>query len=138
MKKAGLIIILALIFMLSISSSADSLKWPEVFEGDNEFTKMKTTAYCLHGVTATGGTTRPGIAACDPHIGEIAIIYTLDGEYLGSFEVTDTGGTDAIHKGYVIDVWFDTYEECKEWMIRTQGKCYCKFVKGKGRTKWKI
>lgn len=129
MRKVILIIGIILICMISISASADSLKWPEVFESDEvEFHKMHTTAYCLHGVTGSGGTTHPGIAACDPYLGQIAVIYTLEGEYLGMYEVTDTGGTDAIRAGHVIDVWFDDLEQCKEWMRTTKGKVMVYFV----------
>lgn len=94
--------------------------------------KMHTTAYCLHGVTANGGTTRPHIAACNPHLGDVAIIYSIDGEYLYTAEITDKGITDGLIAGNVIDVWFDTYEECEEWMRLTGGKCFVLWVDGKG------
>ena len=94
--------------------------------------KMYTTAYCLHGTTASGGTTRPHIAACNPHLGDVAIIYSVDGEYLYTAEITDKGITDGLIAGNVIDVWFDTYEECEEWMRTTGGKCFVLWVDGKG------
>lgn len=94
--------------------------------------KMYTTAYCLHGVTANGGTTRPHIAACNPHLGDVAIIYSIDGEYLYTAEITDKGTTNGLIAGTVIDVWFDTYEECEEWMRLTEGKCYVQWVHGEG------
>ena len=93
---------------------------------------MYTTAYNLHGITATGGTTRPHIAACNPHLGECAYIYTMDGEFLDLVEITDTGSTNGLSTGRVIDVWFDTYEECEEWMRTTEGRCYVLWVSGKG------
>lgn len=99
--------------------------------------KMYTTAYCLHGVTANGGTTRPHIAACNPHLGDVAIIYSVDGEYLYTAEITDKGITNGLIAGNVIDVWFDTYEEAEEWMQLTStdnGKSivYVLWVSGKG------
>ena len=93
---------------------------------------MYTTAYNLHGITANGGTTRPHIAACNTRLGQIAIIYSMDGEYLYTAEITDTGSTDGLIAGTVIDVWFDTYEEAVEWMAKTGGKCKVLFVKGQG------
>lgn len=93
---------------------------------------MYTTAYNLHGITATGGTTRPHIAACNTRLGQIAIIYSMDGEYLYTAEITDTGSTDGLIAGTVIDVWFDTYEECVDWMAKTEGRCKVLFVDGKG------
>lgn len=94
--------------------------------------KMHTTAYCLHGVTANGGTTRPHIAACNTRLGQVAIIYSIDGEYLYTAEITDKGITNGLIAGNVIDVWFDTYEECEEWMRTTGGRCYVLWVDGKG------
>ena len=98
----------------------------------SQMQKMYTTAYCLHGVTATGGTTRPGIAACNTHLGEIALLYTTSGEYLGMYEITDTGSTKGLQKGNVIDVWRSNYTQCQSWMSLTNGKVYVKWVKGVG------
>lgn len=132
MKKAVCLIGIIVIFVLSSSVSAESLKWSEVFDSEEvDFQTLHTTAYCLHGTTATGGTTHYGIAACDPHIGEIASVYTIDGEFLGYYEITDKGGTDAIREGKVIDVWFDSLDECSAWMKKTGGKVKVYFVKGR-------
>lgn len=98
----------------------------------SQMVTMHTTAYHLHGVTASGGTTRPHIAACNPRLGECAYIYTMDGEFLDLVEITDTGSTDGLNAGTVIDVWFDTYEECVEWMVKTEGRCKVLFVDGNG------
>lgn len=132
MKKVITILMLIVIMLLATSGArADGLKHTELFE-TGEFEEMLTTAYCLHGTTATGGTTRPGIAACNTHVGEIAVIYTMEGEYLGMFEITDTGGTDGLMAGTVIDVWFDTLEECEEWMRITQGRAMVRWIGGVG------
>lgn len=93
---------------------------------------MYTTAYCLHGVTASGGTTHPGIAACNTHLGEVALIYSTDGEYLGMYEITDTGSTDGLNAGTVIDVWRANYTQCQSWMKLTNGRVYVQWVKGVG------
>ena len=133
MRKVGLIGIAIVICLLSISAKADGLKWTEVFESEEvQFVKMHTTAYMVSGITATGTRTRPGICACNPRHGEIAVVYTLDGEYLGSFECVDSGDTDGLRAGRVIDVWFETYEECKAWMTKTQGKVMVQWVEGQG------
>jgi 3D (Asp-Asp-Asp) domain-containing protein len=65
-------------------------------------------------------------------VGDLALIYSTNGDFLGIYEVTDTGGTDGLKAGTVIDVWFDTYEECEEWMRLTEGKCYVQWVHGEG------
>lgn len=93
---------------------------------------MHTTAYCLHGTTATGGTIRRGIAACNTHVGDVAVIYSTDGKYLGTYEITDTGGTEGLHKGTVIDVWKCNYTQCQSWMKLTNGKVYVQWIEGNG------
>jgi 3D (Asp-Asp-Asp) domain-containing protein len=131
MRKVITILLLIVICLLSISASAEGLRYPEVFENsDIQWHKMATTAYMIHGTTATGGTTHPGIAAADPYLGMVAMIYSMDGEFLGMYEVTDTGGTEAIRQGKVIDVWFPDLEQCKEWMRKTEGKCMVYFIDG--------
>lgn len=129
MQRVKAIIVLLLIWILTIGA--------ERGENPNSvdlttMEKMHTTAYNLHGTTATGGTTRKGICACNTHVGDLALIYSTNGDFLGIYEVTDTGGTDGLKAGTVIDVWFDTYEECEEWMRLTEGKCYVQWVHGEG------
>lgn len=98
--------------------------------------RIKTTAYYLDGITASGQHVRPGICAgmdwmvdeADENGSWTAMIWTADGtEFLGYFELLDKGGTDAIKNGNVIDVWFPTYEECQEWMEITNGKCLVRY-----------
>lgn len=133
MRKVGLIALI-LIIILPASANANHLDHSEVFESDEiEFQQMHTTAYCLHGTTASGGTTRPGIAACNPHLGEMAVIYTLDGEYLTTVEITDCGGHERLQQGTSIDVWFDTLDKCQEWMTQTDnGEIMVQFIAGDG------
>lgn len=93
---------------------------------------MYTTAYCLHGITASGGTTRPGIAACNTHLGDVAMIYTTEGVFLGAYEITDTGATDGLTSGRVIDVWRANKTHAKGWMKLTDGRVYVQWIKGDG------
>lgn len=97
------------------------------------FEEIKVTAYCCGTHTATGVPVHYGIMATSKeHLGDVALLYTMDGEYIGLFECIDQGGTDAIRQGYVVDVYHPTYEECKEFMRLTEGKCYIKYISGKG------
>ena len=133
MRKFGCIGIAIIIFMLSTSARADGLKWSEVFENEEiEFETLHTTGYLINGITATGGTTRPGIGANNKHVGELAVVYTLEGEYLTTIEITDTGGSEGMKSGKVLDVWFPTKEEAKEWMRRTGGKIKVRWIQGEG------
>jgi 3D (Asp-Asp-Asp) domain-containing protein len=130
--KAKLIIIAILMCLVSCGATRGE---PVNSVDTSQMQKMYTTAYCLHGVTANGGTTRPHIAACNPHLGDVAIIYSVDGEYLYTAEITDKGTTNGLIAGSVIDVWFDTYEEAVAWMLKVAdsgGKCKVLFIKGQG------
>ena len=133
MRKRILTIVVILMIMLPTAVRANHLDHSEVFESEEiEFQQMHTTAYCLHGTTANGGKTRPGIAACNPHMGEIAVIYSLEGEYLTTVEITDCGGHERLQRGTSIDVWFDTLEECQDWMALTGGEIKVQFIAGDG------
>lgn len=134
MRRAIAVILLITIWSLSIGACRR-----EVPSEPNDMTVdtsgmelMYTTAYCLHGTTATGGTTRPGIAACNTHLGDIALIYTTDGVFLGAYEVTDTGATDGLKAGRVIDVWRANMSHAKGWMKLTDGRVYVQWIRGNG------
>ena len=82
--------------------------------------KMKATAYCLTGKTATGTYTKSGVCASKREwFGKRVAVYEADSEgnavsLIGYFSVEDTGGAP-IQKGHVIDIWLPTYEECKQF-----------------------
>ena len=133
MRKTCLILIVLIIFSLSISADADGLRWQEIFENDEvEFQTMLTTAYNLHGICANGTPTHAGVCACNPRLGDCAVLYTMDGQYIGIFEVCDKGTTNGLINGKVIDVWFDTMEECKAYMKLTGGKVRVQWISGDG------
>lgn len=85
-------------------------------------TPAKLTAYCLKGTTASGEKVREGICAGgNMYFGKSITIYQKYpdgkiGKYIGTFECLDKGGTDAIKKGYVIDVWKPDLKSCQELM----------------------
>ena len=102
--------------------------------------KMYTTAYCQGTTTYTGVPVRAGICAvkkewiykCEPD-GSL-------GEFLGYWECLDTGfggdadedGVGSIEDGRVIDMYFPTLEECKNWMKLTGGKVYVQLIDAEG------
>lgn len=84
-----------------------------------DFKEMKATAYCLQGQTASGEYTREGICAGRPEwIGKTIAVYYNDngkiGDFLGYYEIKDTGA-EPIKKGYVIDIWMEDKESCKQF-----------------------
>lgn len=90
--------------------------------GGIELIKGYATAYYLTGQTATGVDVRDGICAgCKAYMGKTILIYQrLPGDELGDligiYECLDTGGSDGIKKGKVIDVWCDGLDACQDFM----------------------
>lgn len=133
MKKALLVVLIVLLIPIKADAVCRGER-PNIINWDEQgFEKIKTTAYCVGHHTANGSKVHEGgCAASSEHMGDVAILYTLDGEYLGMYEVNDAGGTDAIRQGYVIDVYFENYTRCKDYMALTEGSVYVKWVKGVG------
>lgn len=96
------------------------------------FELMSTTAYCMGHTTANGSPVHHGGCACNPdHIGDVAIVYTTNGNFLGYYECNDTGA-GGVRAGTVIDIYRKNYTMCSNYMRITQGKVYVKWIKGKG------
>ena len=98
------------------------------------FQRMHTTAYILEGTTADGGHTRPYICASSiDHIGDVAIVYTLEGDYLGTYLCTDTGREGGgVRAGRVLDVWRKNMTQATSYMKITNGECWVLWVEGEG------
>ena len=73
-----------------------------------------STAYAIHGTTATGIRTRRGICATDPRVIPLGTKFDVPG--YGRCVAADTGG--AI-KGNRIDVWVETEAEALQWGFKT-------------------
>ena len=79
-----------------------------------ELRPVKITGYCLRGKTASGIQTREGICAYRKvDIGKMAIVYGEDMELIGVYEIQDTGAYN-VRKGYILDIWCKTKEECNQ------------------------
>ena len=81
------------------------------------------TAYSCEGytgITATGTVARVGAVAVDPRyipLGTKMYIVSNDGKYVYGYCIAeDTGGSI---KGYKIDLYFDTVDECWDFGVRT-------------------
>lgn len=134
MRQAAALILMAA-FLVLIGAKCPPPEEPKQidFEG-NGFQKMNTTAYDVGHHTANGSAVHEGGCACSiDHIGDVAIIYTLEGEFLGYFECNDTGAEGGgVRKGTVVDIYRTDYDRCVEWMEITQGKCWVKWIEGDG------
>lgn len=107
-----------------------------------KYETAKLTCYCpptfpQGKLTASGTGVRYGvIASTREHLGDAVEIWAYDenaedhkGQYLGLFFCEDIGGTEAINKGYVIDMWLPSMEQVKEMTVRTGGKVVMHFIK---------
>lgn len=107
---------------------------------------MYTTAYHHGEITASGVPVRRGICAVKREwMGLTAVVYAYNpdgsiGDLLGYWECLDTGfggdadgdGVGSIEAGKVIDMYFPTLEECRDWMKQTGGKVYVQLVDAEG------
>lgn len=82
----------------------------------------RATSYCLPGTTASGESVREGICAGgDEYFGKTVYLFQRlpdgsIGKFIGMYECTDKGGTDAIKSGNVIDIWKPDKKACQEFM----------------------
>lgn len=128
MKKiVSMVLLLSVVIVSSISTQAKEVKHYE------EYTlyDIEVTAYCnSENLTSTGCEVREGIAAFAPeYYGYVACVY-YDDEFLGFFEIKDTGSYESgVRTGEVLDIWLPTEEECKEFGRK---ECVFYLVKGVG------
>ena len=140
MRKVFIIAILTAALLIELGCTRGELPYPYFPDNDidweaNGFTVMHTTAYCVGHHTATGTAVRCDVAACNTHIGEMAIIYSMDGTYLGIYEVCDKGSAPGLVNGTAIDVYRRNLTQCISWMklsAKHGNRVYVKFVKGDG------
>lgn len=136
-RVAILIIFIAWILLLVtcyVRANADPRK-----PSADEMIPGHATAYCLHGITASGEETHDRIcASCKDRLGCTIVLWQRlpdgsVGEYIGRYECRDTGGSPGIKGGTVIDVWKSDLDECQAFMDRVyedgcQGKVYIQVI----------
>lgn len=122
------------IWLLSIGAERGEPHQEELNFEAAGFQRMHTTAYILEGTTADGGHTRPYICASSiDHIGDLAIVYTIDGDYLGMYLCTDTGREGGgVRAGTVLDVWRKNMTQATSYMKVTGGECWVLWIEGNG------
>ena len=101
------------------------------YASESELIKMRSTAYCLQGITCTGTKVRPGTCASGNKdlIGKTLAIYQRlpdgsVGQMLAVLVCEDSGCSE-----HVIDTWMPNLELCQQWMNLVymddcQGKIY--------------
>lgn len=140
MRRASKLIFTVILtgILLSLATRADGAEVAPVQRIDAEPFIVECTAYCDEGITASGKPTVEGltIAGAREWLGCAAVLYEVDedgsiGEYIGTFEFTDTGwGIDGdILRGETVDIYMPNEDDCWEWGRR---EVYVQVVDGKG------
>ena len=130
-KGLGLIeifIVLLIAFLYLMAARVDGAELTE-----DDLQKIKFTCYCPEScpgtVTASGTKVREGImAASEEHLGDGAMLYLMDGTFLGYYECLDTGGSPGIKSGHVIDVWAPDLDKAKDLMALTRGEVMIRWI----------
>lgn len=139
-RKALGTLLTAIIFMNSIMPVKAQETPSEASEG---LIKACATAYCLSGTMSNGKEVHEG--ACASNSGRLGCIIVMYqrlpdgsvGDYIGTYTVEDTGGSEAIKKGYLIDVWKPDMDACQEFMDAVyedgcKGKVWIQVINGEG------
>ena len=101
--------------------------------------KMRVTCYTYPpgSITASGSEVREGIVAAKKDwMDALVILYDTDMNFIGYFEVKDTGfgidkdgdGVGSIQEGTSLDVFRSSLERCQEWTERYGDYCYAKII----------
>lgn len=83
---------------------------------------VRATCYLPTGNrTADGTVPYEGIIASNrDHLGDVAILYTTEGEFIGYFECRDIGGHRKLRNGTAIDIFRDSMDRAWDW-VHTYG-----------------
>lgn len=90
--------------------------------------QVRCTCYLPTGNrTADGTVPYFGICASNrEHLGDVAMVWTVDGEWIGYFECRDIGGHKMLQNGTAIDIFQPDMQSAKEW-VATYGD-YVKII----------
>lgn len=79
---------------------------------------VRCTCYLPTGNrTADGTVPYEGIIAANrEHLGDMAILLTLEGEYIAMMECRDCGGSKMLRNGTAIDVFREDMDAALEWV----------------------
>lgn len=104
--------VIAAVYMTAVS----------LFGQEIEMQKVRCTCYLPTGhCTADGTMPYEGIIASNrQHLGDMCMIFDLDGNFIALMESRDCGGNRKLRNGTAIDVYRDNMERAKEW-IATYG-----------------
>lgn len=93
-----------------------------MFGQEVEMQKVRCTCYLPTGNKTYDGTVPyEGIIASNKeHLGDMCMIFDMDGNFIALMESRDIGGHRKLRNGTAIDVYRDNMDRAKEW-VRTYG-----------------
>lgn len=99
--------------------------------------KIRCTQYTDYGVTKSGQMVREGIAASSFYYGKTILAYEVDedgkvGDFIGFYEVLDTGSHRGLKDGSRIDIYVPTDSDVEQWQKEYGDYIYIQVVDGKG------
>ena len=135
MRKKILSVILVIAMLLTVMFYALPVNAAEEYP----IKKMRVTCYTYPegSITASGSEVREGIVAAKKSwMNALVILYDTDMNFIGYFEVKDTGfgidkdgdGVGSIQAGTSIDVFRSSLDRCYEWTERYGDYCYVQIV----------
>ena len=135
MKKKVISVILIVAMLLTVMFYALPVNAVEEYP----VKKMRVTCYTYPpgSITASGSEVREGIVAAKKDwMDALVLLYDMDMNFIGYFEVKDTGfgidrngdGIGSIQGGTSIDVFRSSLERCCEWIERYGDYCYVQII----------
>lgn len=99
-----------------------------------EMEYVRCTCYLPTGNrTADGTWPYEGILASNyEHMGDVALLYSVDGTFIGTFESRDVGGHPMLVNGTAIDIYRDNMDRAWEWVGQWGDHVYVLWLKGEG------
>ncbi len=84
----------------------------------DDLQKVRCTCYLPTGnKTADGTVPYEGICASNrEHLGDVAVLYSVDGEFIGFFECRDVGGHRKLRNGTAVDIYRDSMDRAWKWV----------------------
>ena len=123
-----LLIMLAILLSLPLTVQADTRPIPDGCQ------IMRCTCYLPTGnKTADGTIPYEGICASNrEHLGQVAVVYTMDMEFVGFYEARDTGSHEDLQNGTRIDIFRETEAGIRDWQQTVGDWVIVQWVKGEG------
>lgn len=135
MRKRILSVLLVLVMLLLVLLYSLPVEAAEA--SDLKLMRVTCYTYPPGSITASGSEVREGIVAAKKEwMNALVILYDTDMNFIGYFEVLDTGfgidkdgnGVGSIQEGTSLDVFRSSLERCHEWTERYGDYCYAKII----------